>query len=128
MIAGVRTKMLSKATASDTKQLWLRSTRNRSHVASNSSFESSGLALTANDLTRLFCRYFHIYLIILLYCRDALDDNLRSFVMAICPHLFHLVLSFSSRSWAESGLHPLVLRKYPPAGCAERVQQSLDLS
>jgi len=68
---------LSKATASDTKQLWqlLRSNRNWSQVASNSSFESSGLALTANDLNA----YFADISTDPYYCRDALDDNLHSF-------------------------------------------------
>ena len=52
MIAGVRSKLLSKASASDTKQLWqlLRSTRNWSRSASNSTFQRSSLSLTANDL------------------------------------------------------------------------------
>jgi len=44
--------------------------------------------------------------------------------MAICLNLFHLVPTFSSRSWAESGLHPLVLRKCHP-GCTERVVAKL---
>ena len=52
MITDVRSKLLSKATASDTKQLWqvLRNTRNWPHVAT----ESFGLALTANDLNAYF--------------------------------------------------------------------------
>jgi len=77
MTTSVRSKMLSKATASGIKQLWqfLRSTRNWSHVVSNCSFGSSGLPLTASDLNAYFADIFtdpH-------YCRDALDDNLRSF-------------------------------------------------
>jgi len=69
--------MLSKATASDIKQLWqfLRSTRNWSHVVSNCSFGSSGLPLTASDLNAYFADIFTDPY----YCRDALDDNLRSF-------------------------------------------------
>jgi len=59
--------MLSKATASDTKQLWqlIRSTRSWSHVASDSSFARSGLALTANDLNTYFADIV------------TLNDNLR---------------------------------------------------
>ena len=59
--------MPSKATASDTKQLWqhIRSTRNLSHVVSDSSFASSGLALTANDLNAYFADM------------ATLNDNLR---------------------------------------------------
>ena len=47
----------------------------RTHVASNCSFESSGLALTASHLNA----YFADISTDPYYCRDALDDNLRSF-------------------------------------------------
>jgi len=51
MIAGVRSRILSKAITSDTKRRWqlLCSTCNWSHGA-YSAFESFGLALTANNL------------------------------------------------------------------------------
>jgi len=56
MITDVRSKLLSKATASDTKQLWqlLRNTHNWPHVATNSTTESFGLTLTAKDLNAYF--------------------------------------------------------------------------
>ena len=77
MIAGVRSRLLSKASASDTKQLWqlLRSTRNWSRCSSNSAFQRSSLSLTANDLNAHFTDIAtdpH-------YSRDMLDDNLRGF-------------------------------------------------
>jgi len=77
MITDVRSKLLSKATASDTKQLWqlLRKTRNWPHVATNSATESFGLALTANDLNA-YCADIatdaH-------YSRDTVDQCLHSF-------------------------------------------------
>jgi len=79
----------SKATASDTKQLWqlLHSTRNWSHVTSNALFESSGLAITASDLNASFgdiSTYPY-------YCRYALDDNLPEFV-PFCADFFLAVL------------------------------------
>jgi len=94
MIASVRSKILSKTTASDTKQLWqlLRSTRNWPHVASNCSLETSGLALTATHLNA----YFADISTDPYCCRDALDDNCAVLVIAICLRLFHLVLPFSS--------------------------------
>jgi len=56
MIAESRSKLLSKASASDTKQLWqlLRNTGNWSNPAPNNNADCSGLALTADDLNAYF--------------------------------------------------------------------------
>jgi len=117
--------MLRKATAGDTKQLWqlLRSTRNWSHVPSNSSFESSGFALTVNDLNA----YSADISTDPYYSRDALslDNNLRSFgngdlfvFVPFSSDCFHHGLGADeSGDWST----PLVLREYPPE-CTEHVQ------
>jgi len=67
----------SKATTSDTKQLWqlLGNSRNWPHVATNSTTESFGLALTANDLNA----YFADIATDAHYSRDTVDECLRSF-------------------------------------------------
>jgi len=58
MIADGRSKLLSKASASDTKQLWqlLRNTGNWSNRASNNNVDCSGLALKADDLNAYFAQ------------------------------------------------------------------------
>ena len=56
LITNARTKLLSKASASDTRQLWqlLRRTHNWSRGNASSTVEINGHALTANDLNAYF--------------------------------------------------------------------------
>ena len=125
MIAGVRSKLLSKASASDTKQLWqlLRNTRNWSRSASNSAFQRVSLSLTANDLNA----YFTDSATDTHYSRDMLDDNLRCFGDVDLSTFVPFNADFLPQSWAELGPHHQGLRKYP-TGSTRPVQSSSGLS
>ena len=79
MIMDVRSKLLTKASASDATQLWhwqlVRHTRNWPHGATNSATVGFTCALMANDLNACFA----VIAADEHYSRDTVDECLRSF-------------------------------------------------
>ena len=121
LIADARSKLLSEATASDTKQLWqlLRNTGNWSN-------RLKVTPLTVLDLLQMI--WMHILLILpqthitlkmnsTINCAHLMMGNLSSSV--------HLVLNCLYQSWAELGPDPQGLTKYL-SGYIKHVLLSLD--